>query len=161
MLFGRKDTQKEQTSNTINKFIADNSLLKDCMPFWIFSNCRLRGLLTPAAECHNWRSLIPVIRLEIVGQDAAIIVDKSSGIYLKFQFKVPDKTSQGFGLSSRYSSDCLLHVILNLLHVIAYGNNGSTFDISTQVLSCVFYNHFHRFHIASCPKISREQGGLL
>ena len=38
---------------------------------------------------------------------------------------------------------CLLHVILNLLHVIAYGNKGSTFDISTQVLSCVFYNHIH------------------
>ena len=44
-----KDTQKEQDFKDYNKFIADNSLLKDCMPFWIFSNCRLRGLCTPAA----------------------------------------------------------------------------------------------------------------
>ena len=49
LLFGRKDTQKEQDFKDYNKFIADNSLLKDCMPFWIFSNCRLRGLCTPAA----------------------------------------------------------------------------------------------------------------
>lgn len=44
-----KYTQKEQDFKDYNKFIADNSLLKDCMPFWIFSNCRLRGLCTPAA----------------------------------------------------------------------------------------------------------------
>lgn len=40
---------KEQDFKDYNKFIADNSLLKDCMPFWIFSNCCLRGLCTPAA----------------------------------------------------------------------------------------------------------------
>ena len=49
LAFRAQDSQKEQDFKDYNKFIADNSLLKDCMPFWIFSNCRLRGLCTPAA----------------------------------------------------------------------------------------------------------------
>src|SRR5699024_11641576 len=69
-----------------------------------------------------------------LGEDAAIIVDKSSSIYLKFQFKLSRQDFTRIRIIFQIQLNCLLHVILNLLYVIAYSNNGSTFDISTQVL---------------------------
>lgn len=75
-------------------------------------------------------------------------------------FKLSGQYFARIGIIFQIQFYCFLHIILNLFHVIAHSNDRSIFDISTQILSCMFYNHFYCFSYYPLS-ILREQGAYL